>query len=551
MLPAELALPYEQWTVGQWETILEASLTDKKYLIIEAPTGSGKSAVALAVNRLAENRRAEIVTGTKQLQEQYANLGPFQAMGRNNFPCLIDTVTADIAACTNGYECEHKKPALGPAEKNGRTGKMTRPEIGPPECPYYAQKWYAKKAPESVYNYAYWLAIHNYDQSWPHPNLVVFDEAHELEDQIRRFASVKLLKSHVAMLREKGVWWPAADLDFDGWQEWARATLDEIAIEAQEYTKRKELGRQEKRFATAITTVYFTCLAITRKGVSDDNWVYNESIFGIEFQPVWVSDISQRYAFKYGERFILMSATILDPKMFASQLGIPEDQVEYLPVASTFPVANRPLYYQPVTKIKASDQQSLRLLAKEVSRIAARYPGRRGLVHTGSYKIASFLATNVACQSRVLTHDTKSRVQQLAKFRATTGAILISPSVGTGVDLPYDLCEWQIIAKLPFPDQGDPQVKKRMKESAPGVPNQKGQNWYNWTTLCNIVQAYGRGMRAIDDRCDTYLLDGNWQWFRHTVKHILPAWFRDAIINPRPTSGDFTADIMAQIRGES
>jgi len=41
-------------------------------------------------------------------------------------------------------------------------------------------------------------------------------------------------------------------------------------------------------------------------------------------------------------------------------------------------------------------------------------------------------------------------------------------------------------------------------------------------------------MRAPDDNCTTYLLDGNFgHYFHANVKDMLPHWFREAIIWPR------------------
>lgn len=525
--PADLSLPFPSWTTGQFDLIAEARLAETKFVLIEAPTGTGKSAVAMAAARLGE-AKVHVITGTKQLQDQYVRLGPMKVMGRNNFDCIIEDVTADQAPCTAGYKCDEAKG-------------------NPPACPYYLQRWRGMRAKEVAFNYAYWLAAMNY-VGWSRPDMVVCDEAHQLEDEVRRFATISVRRTHVSRLADLGLYWPGVT-DFDGWQLWAQGARPKVADEHRDYERNKEwLDSVERKRYAAVEAVWQVTSLLTRPDVDSDSWVLQEQPWGMEFLPVWVSGLTEGFVWRHAPKFVLMTATVLDPTMFAAQLGIPAEQVTFIRAPSTFDKGLRPLHYEPVGRVKANDPASLRMLTREIDRIAERHVGQNGLIHTGSYKIAQFVLANSRWKGRMIGHDTRGRVAALDRFKDTSGAILVSPSVGTGVDLPYDLCRWQVIAKLPFPDQGDPQVKKRMKEVAPGVPNPKGQNWYNWITACNVVQAYGRGMRAEDDSCVTYLLDGNWQWFRHAVGGMLPGWFKEAIVNPKVAASSYD-DILAQIRG--
>ena len=58
-----------------------------KYIVLEAPTGFGKSPVAIAVGRTLGT--SYICTSTKDLQTQYTRDFPFvkSAKGKNNFSC--------------------------------------------------------------------------------------------------------------------------------------------------------------------------------------------------------------------------------------------------------------------------------------------------------------------------------------------------------------------------------------------------------------------------------------------------------------------------------
>jgi Rad3-related DNA helicase len=86
-----------------------------------------------------------------------------------------------------------------------------------------------------------------------------------------------------------------------------------------------------------------------------------------------------------------------------------------------------------------------------------------------------------------------------------------------GVDLPGDLCRFQIIYKLPYPDLSDKQIRLRANAD---------EDWYNYKTSLALIQAYGRGMRHEDDYCTTYLIDSR---IRQFVKkdRFMPDEFRD------------------------
>jgi ATP-dependent DNA helicase DinG len=112
----------------------------------------------------------------------------------------------------------------------------------------------------------------------------------------------------------------------------------------------------------------------------------------------------------------------------------------------------------------------------------------------------------------------------------------------TGVDLPDDLLRVQVIARLPFPDMGDPLVKAQMKNATKDNPLDKGQRAYNYDTAAGLVQAYGRIMRSEDDWGTTYLLDPAWSWFRHAARDVLPQWFTGALQYP-VTPGASTSQV--------
>ena len=102
-----------------------------------------------------------------------------------------------------------------------------------------------------------------------------------------------------------------------------------------------------------------------------------------------------------------------------------------------------------------------------------------------------------------------------------------------GVDLPGDLCRFQIIYKIPYPNTQDKQTKKRMKMD---------NRWYKYQTALSLVQTVGRGMRYEDDYCMTYFIDNRLNDFilkDELSNNFLPDTFIEAI-NIEPAKIDKT-----------
>jgi hypothetical protein len=101
-----------------------------KFIVLEAPTGFGKSPVAISVARTLGS--SYICSATKDLQSQYVNDFPFlrAVKGMSNYACLVkeDFIENGKYACgkcgtldsftgrkiTNTQECNHKTVEYGP-----------------------------------------------------------------------------------------------------------------------------------------------------------------------------------------------------------------------------------------------------------------------------------------------------------------------------------------------------------------------------------------------------------------------------------------------------
>ena len=60
----------------------------------------------------------------------------------------------------------------------------------------------------------------------------------------------------------------------------------------------------------------------------------------------------------------------------------------------------------------------------------------------------------------------------------------------------------------------------------------RDQRWYAYKTVMTLMQAYGRGMRAEDDECYTYILDENIKMLFNSplYRSLIPEFFKEAVI---------------------
>jgi ATP-dependent DNA helicase DinG len=224
--------------------IATAFASGYRHIILEAPTGFGKSPVAIAVALTLGT--SYICTSTKDLQTQYARDFPFLrvAKGKNNFICtvkddFIKNGTFKCGSCisNNVNECGHTTVDYGPCMGNEDfryckyktfpkdykvSNKGTREEEvfidydaenyykreyfqwSYPEnlkeelrvwrpCEYYRQLNIALTSSHSIFNYPMFLSLLP-TKKFPSRELLILDEAHLLEKEVVGFTGISISK---------------------------------------------------------------------------------------------------------------------------------------------------------------------------------------------------------------------------------------------------------------------------------------------------------------------------------------------------------------------
>ena len=196
--------PFTEPRFGQLDIIQninDAIRQGYKYIILEAGTGTGKSAIATTLAKMYES--AYILTMTKQLQSQYSNEFDFPLVkGRGNFACLNSNleVACDMGTCkttptSSNFFCPYgvaKNPTLD-AELafEDSFGGTVFYQSGS-HCHYWNQKANAINSPITLMNYDYAIVELNYVKHFAPRSLLILDEAHNIENKLMSTMEVTL-----------------------------------------------------------------------------------------------------------------------------------------------------------------------------------------------------------------------------------------------------------------------------------------------------------------------------------------------------------------------
>lgn len=539
-LEAASHFPFSEARQYQLETISEIKQAvddGYKYIVLEAGTGTGKSSIAATLAQMFDS--SYILTVTKQLQDQYMNdfadLGFRLVKGRGNFECkkyLEDGLhqTCDVGRCkVEGHACKYSL-------KNHAEGQITEDNT----CEYFYQKFLGLISPVMISNYAYMFLELNYVDDFSNRNLIICDEAHNVESVImnqltleferrdlKEYLKYDLLQDEINLLNEG---------DYIEWADFVAKIRDKYEAELK---KIKHVQKPE----------LFVKKVFMKNKIDDSRrflehlefdprmWIFDwDEDYGIaQFKPLKIDNYAKETFFKYADVCLFMSATILDYRLFAHWLGISPDEIYAIRRKSPFDVKRNPImtfngFNMSYSNLEVTAPKTI----KTIEEILERHKNEKGIIHTISGKCRDFLIKNVKTD-RFIYHDTQNRADVIEEFKnSTKPLVLVSPSVNEGVDLPGDECRFQIIYKIPRPDLGDKQTYMR---------NAFDSKWYDYKTCLSLVQAHGRGMRFEEDYCTTYFIDSRLIGFvaeDSSVNNFLPDTFRDAI--DKLSENDLNAD---------
>ena len=526
--------PYKKPRKEQVEAIdfsLDSFKSDKRFVIVEAGTGVGKSAIGFTVAQAVAARAnstdpvfaaaAYYLTTQKILQEQY--MKDFKSKGMLSLKS------------SSNYRCQYYK---------SKTCQESRRELKASKdpnfrmscaggCHYVVDKNKFIAGDHGVTNFPYFLTEINMSGTLPPRKIMVVDECHNIELQLSKFVEVSITEYFAKKMLKLNPKKVKLGTQFQVYN-WIKSeympkltavrsqmakTLENTGLK----NRLNEFVALEKKWAAI--DGHWSKLNRFIQLYDKENWVMNieDNPNGkkFEFKPIDIAPYAEEFLFKRADKIFLMSATIMNKSAFCRVLGIDEKDTAFIHIASPFDVEKRPIHSFPIAKMGASViDKNLPKMAEAVKSIIEQHENEKGIIHCHSYKIARYLKENIRSK-RLLSHDSTDRDKVLAYHQSDPRpTVLLSPSMTEGVDLKGDASRFQIICKIPYPYLGDKLVKKRMN---------KWKWWYPLQTAKVIVQSVGRSVRNEEDHAITYILDAGWDYFFSRNKDVFPEDFKNAL----------------------
>jgi Rad3-related DNA helicase len=254
------------------------------------------------------------------------------------------------------------------------------------------------------------------------------------------------------------------------------------------------------------------------------NWTFEKDLdnYGhtrILVEPIWGSVYLKELFWDNYDHVIMMSGTILDKELFSSIMGIDPAEASYLALPCPFNPAKRPVIYLRFGKMSYYNKKETFARAFPIiQKILEKNKEHKGIIHTSNYELSKWIKEKTKGK-RLLFHDSYTREETLRDhLTSQMPTVLVSPSMINGIDLKDEFSRFQVILKVPFPNLVSTKIKKRLETNP---------KWYNWKSLTDLLQAYGRSIRNDEDWAETYILD---ECFDQILSEAsLPHYFAEAL----------------------
>ncbi|MGA7462417.1 MAG: ATP-dependent DNA helicase [Candidatus Korobacteraceae bacterium] len=594
----------------QMAEAVEQALQERRHLIVEAGTGTGKT-LAYLLPVIRSGKRVIISTGTKTLQEQLffkdipflkEHLGELRVCymkGRGNYLCRKKLYDLTSQPVLNGLEEISHFHIISEWEKTTETGDRAEladlPEtshlwpkldartdrcIGS-ECQQFDRCFITemrRRAAESdiiIVNHHLFcadLAIKSASDRAPDAGvlpdaaIVVFDEAHELEDVAADYFGVTvsnlkvddLLRDVENTLRRADI--PVADVlqasatvrqhsqlffallppgegrfAFENRAEFLEENGEEylglqnallhLYTELQAIPKKPDevhaLARRVDELKVQLgfileeqqrNTVFWIerrgDFHSSRTGEAKGRRGGQHNVF-LQATPITVSDILRNVLFEHLESAVLTSATLAVAGGFEyirNRLGI--QHARELVVPSHFDYESQALLYVPPDLPDPRDPRFVEQASQRVRRLLEITQGRAFCLFT-SYALMHQLYESLLGELGfpMLLQGSAPKNALLEEFRLTPNAVLFATSsFWQGVDVQGDQLSCVIIDKLPFAVPNDPVVAARVK----AIDEDGGNAFYEYqvpSAVISLKQGFGRLIRSLHDRGLLCLLD--------------------------------------------
>lgn len=584
-------LPTGEQRAGQIEMAeaVARSIVEGNHLVVEAGTGTGKT-FAYLVPCIISGRRVVVATATKTLQDQLATKDlPFLAehldqpftfavlKGRSNYICLQRVRELESDGTEQlALEISGPKPpseeiaALARWSTTTVTGDRSELSIepsprawaavsvGPRECPGAAKcpkgddcfteraRRAASDADVVVVNlHLYGMHLATHGAVLPEHEVVIIDEAHQLEDIVAATSGVELTAGRFTALArniaaiiadpdivrdidELGSMWRDALSEERGRRirgqvdgepariltlartrsEKAMAALRAIPDES-----KGDVGARKQRAMQAATSLIDDINSCQEIRTSEVAWIEGTEEFPVlRIAPIDVGELLDETLWTQTTA-VLTSATL--PVAIPLQLGIPDERYERVDVESPFDYPEQALLYcaahMPDPRSATFDEA----MHDELEALISAAGGRTMALFT------SYRALNLAVEALrervdvpILGQDDYPKPALIERFTDDPESCLFATmGFWQGVDVPGATLSLVTIDRLPFPRPDDPLLQARRERARADAF--KVVDIPRATTL--LAQGAGRLIRSRGDRgvvavFDPRMAKANYRW---------------------------------------
>lgn len=550
-----------QFRAGQRE-VIEAIcnhyLEDQEgTIILDAPTGSGKSLIAMWSAYILKElgNRGYLVTSDLMLQDQYEEdfhkfkLNWPSVRGVDNYECNVNGLTFSLGDC--------KMKGINYEQAENLTCWNT--------CGYLQARKRAKELPVALFNYSYYLIQRNYvedkmiDQGkeipFPKRDFVFFDEAHKVDSIVQGHFSPRIDRTTTKIFREVNRFVQKYGIDAAWVTENRIASIvDRLMREDDHQELMKHIGefrgiavvyRKVRAAALKQSKSRFKQTDVPKewqtffgrmdrlkdiwckfddyhdiiKELGTDAIVIKRSETETQFLCLEEALMIEKFLQNKSGFKVFMSATLGDIRSYAKHTKMGNAKV--IRMDNKFSYKKSPVVFINRHKLSFRErEQNLPKVVEVLDKILDKHKGQSGIIHAGSYDFANYINDNSKHKFSFITYEVaKERQDAIRNFNKEDGKILVGPSLLEGLDLKDDKSRFQIFFKVPYPSLNDPLVKAKMNAFA---------DWYDWKTGISIQQGAGRSIRSKDDWAITYILDA---CFRSLInkKGFFPPSFEERI----------------------
>lgn len=501
------------------------------FIILEAPVGSGKSAIALTVAKALGS--AHLITPRKSLQNQYFEDFSDDVVlmkGRGSYPC-----THKLSANRYRAVIQHIETGMIQAPSWDEPNCATAPCRNKPTvarkcvedngiCPYNRAMEIAEEEDIVVHNLHSFIYQTGFSDKFDQREIMVVDEAHEIESVMREFITKKITIARP--IKELDL--PSDVHTLTGWCDFLSSDRCTPVLTTAEVRKKTEDPDYKTKYDEYIGMVedlrsnsaYYEDKFTLKHNVNDTSLMCPT----FEFIPHKLGSAASRAIFSYGRKVLLMSGTIYDKALFCRNIGINPDEAYFIRIPSTFPAPNRPIYIKSEYQADTSFQgwnSNFKDIIEKIEKICNIFHDVKGLIHAPSYEAADQLY-NAIPGNRIVTHGKTNFQEKLSEFyEAKDNKIFVSPICQQGVDFKGDRARFQIVLRVPYLNTSDEFVRDKVENDF---------NWYNYQALIVFGQQLGRPVRSEDDFGATFLMDERFNKFISRNSGRLPKWVQQAMI---------------------